>query len=55
VPEILEDRDNGLPETMRRLLERLRDDLKEMDRQIRLPSGSVASVRAIARFPCHGK
>ena len=34
VPEILEDAENGLPGTMRRLLERLTDNLKEMDRQV---------------------
>jgi transposase len=34
VPEILEDAGNGLPGTMRRLLERLADNLKEMDRQV---------------------
>lgn len=33
-PEILEDAENGLPGTMRRLLERLTDNLKEMDRQV---------------------
>jgi len=34
IPEILEDGDNGLPGTMRNLLERLTDNLKEMDRQV---------------------
>lgn len=34
IPEILEDAGNGLPGTMRRLLERLTDNLKEMDRQV---------------------
>lgn len=34
MPEILEDGENGLPGTMRRLLERLHDNLKEMDRQV---------------------
>ncbi len=33
VPEILEDGENGLPGTMRNLIERLTDNLKEMDRQ----------------------
>ena len=33
VPEILEDGENGLPGTMRNLLERLTENLKEMDRQ----------------------
>lgn len=34
VPEILEDGENGLPGTMRRLIQRLADNLKEMDRQV---------------------
>jgi transposase len=34
MPEILEDGDNGLPGTMRALLERLTENLKEMDRQV---------------------
>lgn len=34
IPEILEDGENGLPGTMRNLLERLTDNLKEMDRQV---------------------
>lgn len=33
VPEILEDGENGMPGVMRRLIERLTDNLKEMDRQ----------------------
>ena len=33
VPEILEDGENGLPGTMRQLIVRLADNLKEMDRQ----------------------
>ncbi len=33
IPEILEDAENGMPDTMRRLLERLADNLKVMDRQ----------------------
>lgn len=33
IPEILEDGENGLPGTMRNLLERLTENLKEMDRQ----------------------
>lgn len=33
VPEILEDGENGLPGTMRNLIERLTENLKEMDRQ----------------------
>lgn len=34
IPEILEDGENGLPGTMRKLLERLTENLKEMDRQV---------------------
>lgn len=34
MPDILEDGENGLPGTMRNLLERLNDNLKEMDRQV---------------------
>ena len=34
IPEILEDAENGLPGTMRRLLERLNKHLKELDRQV---------------------
>ena len=34
LPEILEDGENGLPGTMRHLLERLTENLKEMDRQV---------------------
>ena len=35
VPEILEDGENGLPGTMRNLIERLTENLKEMDRQVK--------------------
>lgn len=34
VPDILEDAENGLPGTMRHLLERLNDHLKELSRQV---------------------
>jgi transposase len=34
VPEILEDGESGLPGTMRHLIERLAENLKEMDRQV---------------------
>lgn len=34
MPDILEDAENGLPGTMRRLLERLNEHLKELDRQV---------------------
>lgn len=33
IPEILEDGDNGLPGTLRNLIDRLNENLKEMDRQ----------------------
>jgi len=35
IPEILEDGENGLPGTMRNLIERLTENLKEMDRQVK--------------------
>ena len=35
MPEILEDGENGLPGAMRNLLERLTENLKEMDRQVK--------------------
>jgi transposase len=35
VPEILEDGENGLPGAMRNLIERLTENLKEMDRQVK--------------------
>lgn len=34
MPDILEDAENGLPVTLRKLLERLNDHLKELDRQV---------------------
>ncbi len=34
MPDILEDAENGLPGTLRKLLERLNDHLKELDRQV---------------------
>lgn len=34
LPDILEDGENGLPGTMRNLLERLNDNFKELDRQV---------------------
>jgi len=34
IPDILEDAENGLPETMRHLLKRLIDHLRELDRQV---------------------
>ena len=34
MPDILEDAENGLSGTMRRLLERLNDHLKELDRRV---------------------
>ena len=35
IPEILEDGENGLPGTMRNLIDRLTENLKEMDRQVK--------------------
>lgn len=35
IPDILEDAENGLPGSMRRLLERLYEHLKELDRQVK--------------------
>ncbi|MFA6064128.1 MAG: IS110 family transposase [Gallionella sp.] len=35
MPEILEDGENGLPGTMRNLIDRLTENLKEMDRQVK--------------------
>lgn len=35
IPDILEDGENSLPGTMRNLLDRLTDNLKEMDRQVK--------------------
>lgn len=34
MPDILQDAENGLPGTLRKLLERLNDHLKELDRQV---------------------
>jgi len=34
MPDILEDAENDLPVTLRKLLERLNDHLKELDRQV---------------------
>ncbi len=34
MPDILEDAENGIPGTMRQLLQRLNDHLKELDRQV---------------------
>lgn len=58
VPEILEDAENGLPGTMRRLLERLTDNLKEMDRQVNELEAQVrawhnenAASRKLAEIP----
>lgn len=58
MPEILEDAENGLPGTMRRLLERLTDNLKEMDRQekeldaqIRVWHNENEASRKLAEIP----
>ncbi len=58
IPEILEDAENGLPDTMRQLLDRLTMNLKEMDRQVdeleaqiqRWHNGNAAS-RKLADIP----
>lgn len=41
VPEILEDGENGLPGTMRNLIDRLTGNLKEMDRQVKELEGQI--------------
>jgi len=58
VPEILEDWENGLPGTMRNLIERLTENLKEMDRQakeleaqIQLWHRANAASRKLAEIP----
>jgi len=58
VPEILEDGENGLPGTMRNLIERLTENLKEMDRQakeleaqIQLWHRDNAASRKLAEIP----
>ena len=58
VPEILEDGENGLPGTMRNLLERLTENLKEVDRQARELEAQIqlwhrenAASRKLAEIP----
>ena len=58
VPEILEDGDNGLPGAMRQLIERLTDNLKEMDRQVKELEAQIqlwhrenAASRKLAEIP----
>lgn len=58
VPEILEDGENGLPGTMRNLLERLTENLKEMDRQAKELEAQIqswhrenAASRKLAEIP----
>jgi transposase len=58
VPEILEDGENGLPGTMRNLLERLTENLKEMDRQVKELEAQIqqwhrdnAASRKLAEIP----
>jgi transposase len=58
MPEILEDGENGLPGTMRNLLERLTDNLKEMDRQVNELEAKIqlwhrenAASRKLAEIP----
>lgn len=58
VPEILEDGENGLPGTMRNLIERLTENLKEMDRQAKELEAQIqqwhrenAASRKLAEIP----
>ena len=58
VPEILEDGENGLPGTMRHLIARLADNLKEMDRQAKELEAQIqrwhrenAASRKLAEIP----
>lgn len=58
VPEILEDGDNGLPGTMRNLIQRLTDNLQEMDRQAKELEAQIqqwhrenAASRKLAEIP----
>lgn len=58
IPEILEDGENGLPGAMRNLLERLTDNLKEMDRQVNELEAKIqlwhrenAASRKLAEIP----
>ena len=57
-PEILEDGENGLPGTMRNLIQRLVDNLKEMDRQVKELEAQIqkwhrdnAASRKLAEIP----
>lgn len=58
VPEILEDGENGLPGTMRNLITRLTENLKEMDRQAKQLEAQIqlwhrenAASRKLAEMP----
>lgn len=58
VPEILEDGENGLPGVMRQLIDRLADNLKEMDRQVKELEAQIqlwhrenAASRKLAEIP----
>lgn len=58
IPEILEDGENGLPGTMRNLIERLTENLKEMDRQAKELEAKIqiwhrehAASRKLAEIP----
>jgi transposase len=58
IPEILEDGENGLPGTMRNLIDRLTENLKEMDRQARELEAQIqlwhrenAASRKLAEIP----
>ncbi len=58
VPDILEDGENGLPGVMRQLINRLADNLKEMDRQVNELEAQIqlwhrenAASRKLAEIP----
>lgn len=58
IPDILEDGENGLPGMMRQLIERLTDNLKEMDRQVNELEAQIqlwhrenAASRKLAEIP----
>ena len=58
IPDILEDGENGLPGMMRHLIERLTDNLKEMDRQVNELEAQIqlwhrenAASRKLAEIP----
>ena len=58
IPEILEDGENGLPGTMRHLIDRLTENLKEMNRQVKELEAQIqkwhrdnAASRKLAEIP----